>query len=114
AMSWYWSASLGGGDLQAPDRRVAGELALTAGVAISGPSCTLLDLGGRVSAATKYGPTIAEAGRLCLGAITLEDEAIPADTRLTVLAINAYESAGINVRPSVEAAAVTDSRRFAV
>jgi hypothetical protein len=114
AMSSYWSAALGGGDLQAPDRRVAGELALTAGVAISGPTCTLLDLGGRISAAIKYGPAIAESGRLCLGAIPLEDEAIPADTRLTVLAINAYESAGVNVRPSVEAAAVTDSRRFAL
>ena len=113
-ISTYWSASLGAGNLRAPDREPAGELAVTAGVAITGPTCTLLEVGARASLATRYGPTAAQFGRVCLGAIELEPEKATVDTKVEVFAINAYEAVGVNVRPSVEAASVTDNRRFAL
>jgi hypothetical protein len=114
AMTWYASATIGAGHVRAPDRQLAGELAVTAGVAVSGPTCTLLDASGRASLSTSIGPTIAESGRVCLGAIPLENEDTAAAYKVEVLAINAFESVGLNVRPGVEAAAVIDSGRFAL
>jgi len=110
----YWSVSLGGGSLQAPEREPAGELAVSGGFLVTGPRCTMLDAGVRASLATRYGPTLAQSGRLCFGAVELEPEQSTADNKVEFLALNAYESIGLNVRPSVDAAAVTDSRRYAL
>ncbi len=114
AITKYWSASLGAGDQRTEGHELGGELAVTAGIAVTGPTCMLLDASGRAALATKYGPTIAQSGRACLGAFEVPLENPDPNNKAEVLAINAYESLGLNVRPSVDTAAVLDSRRFAL
>ncbi|HEU0033914.1 MAG TPA: hypothetical protein VFQ53_24970 [Kofleriaceae bacterium] len=117
AETTYLTVALGAGDRRAIDARTnAGELAVAAGVAVSGPTCTLFEAGARASLASHDGPSLAQSARLCLGAIELEDENFQTteDHKVEALAINAYESAGLNVRPSVDSSAVLDGGRYAL
>ncbi|HUS65052.1 MAG TPA: hypothetical protein VMZ28_10940 [Kofleriaceae bacterium] len=119
---WHLGVSAGGGVEDRGDRRAAGDLTLSAGATVVGSSCPILDGAAQVSLLRPGGLSAAQTARLCVRGFRPSQEemdedaedgsSIPAE-EMELLALTAFESVGWNVRPSVAAAAVMDSSRYA-
>jgi hypothetical protein len=118
---WHWTVSLGAGASDRDQTRSAGDLTLSAGATILGESCPMLDGAAQVSLLRPGGLSAAQIGRLCLHGFQPSEQDMETDdegaslpaAEMELLAVTGFESVGWNVRPSVDAAAVMDSSRFA-
>lgn len=107
SMTWQASLSVSAGQQKAPTESFAGDLSLSFGLVITGPTCNLLDLGGQLTASSPQGVSLTQFGFACLGGFVPDDE-----PSVELVRLSAYETAGLNVRPAVSAAAVVGSARY--
>jgi hypothetical protein len=109
AAAWHLGVTAGVGGERSPDDELATEWNLSAGFTVTGPSCPLLDLSGQIGVTTPRGFGAVQVGRVCLGGFRQAEY-----PTVEIIRLGAFDLAGWNVRPAVDAAAVIGNARYAM
>ena len=106
-LSWQLVATASGGGEKAPTRSEAAEVSFAAGLIITGRKCNLLDASAQISMTMPSGLGLSQVARACLDGVRMDEE-----PSVEWFHLKAFEAAGLNVRPALDAAALVGSARY--
>lgn len=101
--SWELMTHAGVGAEELGEQSSTGELAIAAGLVVSGPTCKLVDVGAQLAFSKPRGPSATQFAHACLGGY------FDPETSTEIFRLSGFESASLNVRPAVAALAVVGS-----